>query len=150
MALSRLFLTVIAHLKNKYKEKFMSNFYQENEGLPEVTTKSGGKAVIPRQSGHLDQPLDYYVHRELPIVIGIYSYTVNKNRSVNTYSACEVICLETGIVLPAHHKYSLLAKRLVISGKLYFNSYYLGSYKPLDSELQEKINNKRKSRAKNK
>jgi len=94
--------------------------------------------------------LDYYVHRELPIVIGIYSYTVNKNRSVNTYSACEVICLETGIVLPAHHKYSLLAKRLVISGKFYFNSYYLGSYKPLDSELQEKINIKRKSRAKNK
>lgn len=128
----------------------MTTFYQENDGLPEVTTKSGGKAVIPRQSGHLDKPLDYYVHRELPIVIGIYSYTVNKNRSVNTYSACEVICLETGIVLPAHHKYSLLAKRLVISGKLYFNSYYLGSYKPLDSEFQEKINNKRKSRAKNK
>ncbi|WP_421199370.1 hypothetical protein [Aeromonas enteropelogenes] len=128
----------------------MSNFYQENEGLPEVTTKSGGKAVIPRQSGHLDKPLDYYVHRELPIVIGIYSYTVYKNRSVNTYSACEVICLETGIVLTAHHKYSLLAKRLVSSGKLNFNSYYLGSYKPLDPSLQEKINNKRKSRAKNK
>lgn len=128
----------------------MSNFYQENEGLPEVTTKSGGKAVIPRQSGHLDQPMDYYVHRELPIVIGIYSYTVYKNRSVNTYSACEVICLETGIVLTAHHKYSLLAKRLVSSGKLNFNSYYLGSYKPLDPSLHEKINNKRKSRAKNK
>lgn len=124
----------------------MTTFYQENDGLPEVTTKSGGKAVIPRQSGHLDKPLDYYVHRELPIVIGIYSYTVNKNRSINTYSACEVICLETGIVLPAHHQYSLLAKRIVLQGRLERVSYYLGSYKPLDSELQDKIKSKREQR----
>lgn len=128
----------------------MTTFYQENEGLPEVTTKSGGKAVIPRQSGHLDHPLDYYVHRELPIVIGIYSYTVNKNRSINTFTTCETLCLLTNRVLPTDHPFSVLAKRIVLQGRLERVSYYLGSYKPLDSELQEKINNKRKSRAKNK
>ena len=128
----------------------MASFYPENEGLPEVTTKSGGKAVIPRQSGHLDKPLDYYILKELPIIIGCYHYTIHKNRAVNTFTACEAICLVTGMVLPVHHKYSIVANKVLHCGKLEKLATFLGTYKPLDPELQEKINNKRKSRAKNK
>ncbi|HHQ4730420.1 hypothetical protein [Aeromonas veronii] len=125
----------------------MSSFYKENEGLPEVTTKTGNKAVSPRQSGHLSSLLAYYIHRELPIVIGVYQYTVHKNRQTNTYTVPEVMCLKSGLVLPTTHKYSVLARYLVSSGKLNFNAYYLGTYSPLDPEFQGKIANKRKSRA---
>ncbi|CAD7491467.1 hypothetical protein ACXRSW_03750 [Aeromonas dhakensis] len=131
----------------------MTTFYQENEGLPETTTASrsrGGKSYQPITTGHLDKLLDYYIYKELPIVIGVYQYTIHKNRGVNTFTTCEVICLVTGMVLPINHKYSIIANKVVHSGKLDKLAYLLGTYSPLDSELQEKINNKRKSRAKNK
>lgn len=133
----------------------MSNFYDENLDLPEQASKpdsfkKGKQAYLKRQHGHLNRQLEYYCHKELPIIIGVYSYSKNVKGHIHNFVTCETICLLTNRVLPTDHPFSVLAKRIVLQGRLERVSYYLGSYKPLDSELQEKINNKRKSRAKNK
>lgn len=134
--------------------KNMSIFYDENLDLPEQASKhesfKGKQAYLKRQRGHLNRQLEFYCHKELPIIIGVYSYSKNVKGHIHNFVTCETICLLTNRVLPTDHSFSVLAKRLVLQGRLERVSYYLGSYKPLDSELQEKINNKRKSRAKNK
>ena len=128
----------------------MSNFYQENEGLPEVTTKSGSKkAVIPHQTGHLNKQLEYFCHKELPFIIGVYSYSKNVKGHIHTFTTCETICLLTLKVLPKDHPFSVLAKRITLQGKLERVSYYLGQYTPLDPELHIKIKNKREQRYSN-
>lgn len=135
--------------------KNMSIFYDENIDLPEQQVSKhesfkGKQAYLKRQSGHLNRQLEYYCHKELPIILGYYGYSKNVKGHIHNFVTCETICLLTNRVLPTDHPFSVLAKRLVLQGRLERVSYYLGSYKPLDSELQEKINNKRKSRAKNK
>ncbi|MFQ2427877.1 hypothetical protein ACK31J_03780 [Aeromonas caviae] len=133
----------------------MSIFYDENIDLPEQQVSKhesfkGKQAYLKRQSGHLNRQLEYYCHKELPIIIGYYAYSKNVKGHIHNFVTCETICLLTNRVLPTDHPFSVLSKRIVLQGRLERVSYYLGSYKPLDSELQEKINNKRKSRAKNK
>lgn len=133
----------------------MSIFYDENIDLPEQQVSKhesfkGKQAYLKRQSGHLNRQLEYYCHKELPIIIGYYAYSKNVKGHIHNFVTCEAICLLTNRVLPTDHPFSVLSKRIVLQGRLERVSYYLGSYKPLDSELQEKINNKRKSRAKNK
>ena len=137
--------------------KNMSNFYDfydENHDLPEQVSKhesfKGKQAYLKRQYGHLNRQIEYYCHKELPFIIGYYAYSKNVKGHIHNFVTCETICLLTNRVLPTDHPFSVLAKRIVLQGRLERVSYYLGSYKPLDSELQEKINNKRKSRAKNK
>lgn len=135
--------------------KNMSIFYDENIDLPEQQVSKhesfkGKQAYLKRQSGHLNRQLEYYCHKELPIIIGYYAYSKNVKGHIHNFVTCETICLLTNRVLPTDHPFSVLSKRIVLQGRLERVSYYLGSYKPLDSELQEKINNKRKSRAKNK
>ena len=135
--------------------KNMSIFYDENIDLPEQQVSKhesfkGKQAYLKRQSGHLNRQIEFYCHKELPIVIGYYGYSKNVKGHIHNFVTCETICLLTNRVLPTDHPFSVLAKRIVLQGRLERVSYYLGSYKPLDSELQEKINNKRKSRAKNK
>ena len=135
--------------------KNMSIFYDENIDLPEQQVSKhesfkGKQAYLKRQSGHLNRQIEFYCHKELPIIIGYYGYSKNVKGHIHNFVTCETICLLTNRVLPTDHPFSVLAKRIVLQGRLERVSYYLGSYKPLDSELQEKINNKRKSRAKNK
>lgn len=132
----------------------MSEFYDENLDLPETVCNyerfQGTRGYLKKQAGHLNKQLEYFCHKELPFIIGYYSYSKNVKGRSHTFTTCETICLLTNKVLPKDHPFSVLSKRLVLQGKLELVSYYLGLYKPLDSELQEKINNKRKSRAKNK
>ncbi|MGL5129419.1 MAG: hypothetical protein ACRC7D_14995 [Aeromonas popoffii] len=124
----------------------MKEFYPENIDLPEKTTRNiNGKRFYsfePRCSGHLDKILDYYIIRDHPIVVGVYQYTTITNKVVSTVTAYETIDLETGMVLPVSHEYSLLAKHIVYSGKLSKRATFLGAYKPLDPELHIKIKNK--------
>ncbi|MGR6759186.1 hypothetical protein ACU6QO_15460 [Aeromonas veronii] len=131
----------------------MSNFHDENHDLPEQASKyenfKGKQAYLKRQCGHLNRQLEYYCHKELPIIIGYYGYSKNVKGHIHTFTTCETLCLLTNRVLPADHPFSLLAKRLVLQGRLERVSYYLGSYKPLDSEFQDKIKSKREQRYNN-
>ena len=131
----------------------MSIFYDENLDLPEQASKhesfKGKQSYLKRQHGHLNMQLEYYYHKELPFIIGVYSYSKNVKGHIHNFVTCETICLLTNRVLPTDHPFSLLAKRLVLQGRLERVSYYLGSYKPLDSELQDKIKNKREQRYNN-
>ncbi|MDH1898004.1 hypothetical protein [Aeromonas caviae] len=134
----------------------MSNFYDENHDLPEQVSKQskhesfkGKQAYLKRQRGHLNKNIEYYCHKELPIIIGVYSYSKNVKGHIHNFVTCETICLLTNRVLPTDHSFSVLTKRLVLQGRLERVSYYLGSYKPLDSELQDKIKNKREQRYNN-
>ena len=137
----------------------MSNFYDfydENHDLPEQVSKQskhesfkGKQAYLKRQHGHLNRQLEYYCHKELPIIIGVYSYSKNIKGHIHNFTTCETLCLLTNRVLPTDHPFSVLAKRIVLQGRLERVSYYLGSYKPLDSELQDKIKSKREQRYNN-
>lgn len=131
--------------------KNMSIFYDENIDLPEQQVSKhesfkGKQAYLKRQSGHLNRQIEFYCHKELPIIIGYYGYSKNVKGHIHNFVTCETICLLTNRVLPTDHPFSVLAKRLVLQGRLERVSYYLGSYKPLDSELQDKIKSKREQR----
>ena len=134
--------------------KNMSIFYDENIDLPEQQVSKhesfkGKQAYLKRQHGHLNRQIEYYCHKELPIIIGYYGYSKNVKGHIHNFVTCETICLLTNRVLPTDHPFSVLAKRIVLQGRLERVSYYLGSYKPLDSELQDKIKNKREQRYNN-
>lgn len=137
----------------------MSNFYDfydENHDLPEQVSKQskhesfkGNQAYLKRQHGHLNTQIEYYCHKEIPIIIGVYSYSKNVKGRIHTFTTCETICLLTLKVLPNDHRFSVLAKRIVLQGRLERVSYYLGQYTPLDPELHIKIKNKREQRYNN-
>ncbi|MFM5481811.1 hypothetical protein ACET9B_16380 [Aeromonas veronii] len=131
----------------------MSNFHDENLDLPETVCNyerfQGTRGYLKRQTGHLNTLIHYYCHKELPFIIGVYSYSKSVKGRIHTFTTCETICLLTNRVLPTDHPFSVLSKRLVLQGKLERVSYYLGQYKPLDSELQDKIKSKREQRYNN-
>ena len=133
--------------------KNMSIFYDENLDLPEQASKhesfKGKQSYLKRQNGHLNRQSEYYCHKELPIIIGVYSYSKNVKGHIHNFVTCETICLLTNRVLPTDHTFSVLAKRITLQGRLERVSYYLGQYKPLDSELHIKIKNKREQRYNN-
>ncbi len=56
----------------------MSIFYDENLDLPEQASKhesfKGKQSYLKRQNGHLNRQSEYYCHKELPIIIGVYLY----------------------------------------------------------------------------
>jgi len=127
----------------------MSIFYDENHDLPKQVSKQskhesfkGKQAYLKRQYGHLNRQLEYYCHKELPFIIGVYSYSKNIKGRIHNFTTCETICLLTNKVLPKDHPFSVLAKRITLQGRLERVSYYLGQYKPLDSELHIKINSR--------
>ena len=134
----------------------MSIFYDENHDLPKQVSKQskhesfkGKQAYLKRQHGHLNRLIEYYYHKELPFIIGVYSYSKNIKGRIHNFTTCETICLLTNKVLPKDHPFSVLAKRITLQGRLERVSYYLGQYKPLDSELHIKIKNKREQRYNN-
>ena len=77
----------------------MSIFYDENYDLPEQASKheslKGKQAYLKRQHGHLNKNIEYYCHKELPIIIGVYSYSKKVRGHIPTVVTCVTICLLT-------------------------------------------------------
>ena len=128
----------------------MRDFYLENIDQPENKTSLVKKHVgrgSPKKvkigdnhtNGHLNIEFNYYLHKDLDIVVGVYQH--------ENSTMCETIDLNSNLVLPVVHPHAVLCRSLLRKGRI-AAFLFLGAFKPLDPEFQQILKRKRTSRDK--